>query len=63
MNIPDIYGHYRDAPPEELIFFVQGVDIIREDQSPVKEPTVESSAFVSIAHHKIVHLGEVVEEH
>ena len=46
-----------------MIFIVEGVDTMWEDQSPVKEPAIEITAFVSIAHHKIVHLGEVVEEH
>ena len=64
MNIPDILnGKYSDVLIVVSVFFVKGVDTIRENQSLVKEPTIESTAFVSIAQYKIVNLREVVEEH
>ena len=64
MNIPDILnGKYSDALIVVSVFFVKGVDTIRENQSLVKEPTIEVTAFVCIAQYKIVNLREVVEEH
>ena len=62
--MPDIVnGKYSDAPIVELVFVIKGVDAIRENQSLVKEPTIEVTAFVCIAQYKVVNLWEIVEEH
>jgi len=54
---------YSNAPEEEFVSIVKRVDSVRENQSLVKEPTVESAASVCVAQYKVVHIREVMEEH